>query len=80
MAEKLNFIVMTEKINFMNLDLLDKYLFFRMENLHTLWLQRNEINSLPETIGNMKNLSTLVLSNNKLKDIPACMKDMTNLR
>lgn len=79
-AEKLNFIVMTEKINFMNLDLLDKYLFFRMENLHTLWLQRNEINSLPETIGNMKNLSTLVLSNNKLKDIPACMKDMTNLR
>lgn len=51
-----------------------------MENLHTLWLQRNEIKSLPETIGNMKNLSTLVLSNNKLKDIPACMKDMTNLR
>lgn len=71
---------MIDKINFLNLNWLHKYLFYRMENLHTLWLQRNEIKSLPETIGNMKNLSTLVLSNNKLKDIPACMKDMTNLR
>ncbi|XP_077189001.1 leucine-rich repeat-containing protein 39 isoform X1 [Paroedura picta] len=52
----------------------------RMENLHTLWLQRNEITNLPEAICSLTNLSTLVLSNNKLQDIPVCMKDMTNLR
>lgn len=51
-----------------------------MQNLHTLWLQRNEITSLPETISNMKNLGTLVLSNNRLRDIPACMEAMTSLR
>lgn len=51
-----------------------------MQNLHTLWLQRNEITCLPETISNLKNLGTLVLSNNKLQDIPSCMEEMTNLR
>lgn len=46
-----------------------------MQNLHTLWLQRNEITCLPETISSMKNLSTLVLSNNKLQDIPVRIED-----
>uniref|UniRef100_G1KBY1 Leucine-rich repeat-containing protein 39 n=1 Tax=Anolis carolinensis TaxID=28377 RepID=G1KBY1_ANOCA len=50
------------------------------ENLHTLWLQRNEITHLPESIRNLQNLSTLVLTSNKLQDIPVCMKDMPNLR
>uniref|UniRef100_A0A803SUZ2 Leucine-rich repeat-containing protein 39 n=1 Tax=Anolis carolinensis TaxID=28377 RepID=A0A803SUZ2_ANOCA len=53
---------------------------YRAENLHTLWLQRNEITHLPESIRNLQNLSTLVLTSNKLQDIPVCMKDMPNLR
>lgn len=52
----------------------------RMEKLHTLWLQRNQLERLPENISRMKNLDTLVLSSNKLRDIPSVMGDMSNLR
>lgn len=51
-----------------------------MEKLHTLWLQRNELEYLPDNISRMHNLDTLVLSRNKLRDIPPLMEDMTNLR
>lgn len=51
-----------------------------MEKLHTLWLQRNELEFLPDNISRMHNLDTLVLSKNKLKDIPPLMEGMTNLR
>lgn len=52
----------------------------RMEKLHTLWLQRNHLETLPENICRMTNLETLVVSGNRLKDIPAVMEDMSNLR
>lgn len=52
----------------------------RMENLHTMWLQRNELEFLPDNICYMRSLDTLVLSNNKLHDIPSMMEDMNNLR
>lgn len=51
-----------------------------MEKLHTLWLQRNELEYLPDNISRMQNLDTLVLSKNKLRDIPPLMEGMTNLR
>lgn len=51
-----------------------------MEKLHTLWLQRNELERLPDNISRMPSLDTLVLSSNRLKDIPPLMEDMTNLR
>lgn len=51
-----------------------------MEKLHTLWLQRNQLETLPENIGRMASLDTLVLSSNKLTDIPQLMEDMSNLR
>lgn len=52
----------------------------RMEKLHTLWLQRNELEKLPENISRMASLDTLVLSSNRLRDIPPLMEDMCNLR
>lgn len=52
----------------------------RMEKLHTLWLQRNRLEALPENISRMASLDTLVLSSNKLRDIPQLMEDMSNLR
>ncbi|XP_056894371.1 leucine-rich repeat-containing protein 39 isoform X1 [Takifugu flavidus] len=52
----------------------------RMEKLHTLWLQRNQLETLPENISRMASLDTLVLSSNKLTDIPQLMEDMSNLR
>lgn len=52
----------------------------RMEKLHTLWLQRNQLEALPENISRMSSLDTLVLSSNKLTDIPQLMEDMSNLR
>lgn len=52
----------------------------RMEKLHTLWLQRNQLETLPENIGRMASLDTLVLSSNNLRDIPQLMEDMSNLR
>lgn len=51
-----------------------------METLHTLWLQRNRLEKLPENISRMKSLDTLVLSCNLLTDIPPLMEDMSNLR
>lgn len=51
-----------------------------MEKLHTLWLQRNQLETLPENISRMASLDTLVLSSNKLRDIPQLMEDMSNLR
>ena len=51
-----------------------------MENLHTLWLQRNELKELPENLSLLQSLETLVLSNNRLTDIPAQMEGMTTLR
>ena len=51
-----------------------------MEKLHTLWLQRNELEYLPDNISRMHSLDTLVLSSNRLKDIPNLMDSMTNLR
>uniref|UniRef100_W5LWB2 Leucine-rich repeat-containing protein 39 n=1 Tax=Lepisosteus oculatus TaxID=7918 RepID=W5LWB2_LEPOC len=62
------------------LEWLDMGVFHRMENLHTLWLQRNEIRFLPDSISKMTNLGTLVLSSNQLQDIPVCMENMVNLR
>lgn len=52
----------------------------RMEKLHTLWLQRNELERLPENISRMASLDTLVLSSNRLRDIPSLMEDMSKLR
>lgn len=52
----------------------------RMEKLHTLWLQRNELEYLPDNISRMQSLNTLVLSKNKLRDIPPLMEGMSNLR
>lgn len=52
----------------------------RMEKLHTLWLQRNQLERLPDNISRMGSLDTLVLSNNRLRDIPPLMEDMSNLR
>lgn len=52
----------------------------RMQTLQTLWLQRNELQTLPENISRMSRLDTLVLSSNRLRDIPSLMEDMTNLR
>lgn len=51
-----------------------------MEKLHSLWLQRNQLESLPENISRMASLDTLVLSSNQLRDIPELMEDMSNLR
>lgn len=51
-----------------------------MEALHTLWLQRNELEKLPENIARMRSLDTLVLSSNRLRDIPPLMEGMSNLR
>lgn len=52
----------------------------RMERLHSLWLQRNQLETLPENISRMARLDTLVLSSNRLRDIPRLMEDMSNLR
>ncbi|XP_055364592.1 leucine-rich repeat-containing protein 39 isoform X2 [Betta splendens] len=52
----------------------------RMGKLHTFWLQRNELQKLPENISRMSGLDTLVLSSNRLKDIPPLMEDMSQLR
>lgn len=52
----------------------------RMEKLHSLWLQRNRLESLPQNISRMASLDTLVLSSNNLRDIPPLMEDMSNLR
>ena len=54
--------------------------YYRMGNLHTLWLQRNELKELPENLSLLQSLETLVLSNNRLRDIPAQMEGMANLR
>ena len=51
-----------------------------MGSLHSLWLQRNEVEHLPENIGLMQSLETLVLCNNRLTDIPVVMEGMANLR
>lgn len=51
-----------------------------MEKLHTLWLQRNQLETLPVNISRMSMLDTLVLSSNRLRDIPPLMEDMSNLR
>ncbi|KAF6718734.1 Leucine-rich repeat-containing protein 39 [Oryzias melastigma] len=51
-----------------------------MEKLHTLWLQRNELERLPDNISRMASLDTLVLSSNRLRDIPPLMEGMSNLR
>lgn len=51
-----------------------------MEVLHTLWLQRNELEKLPENITRMRSLDTLVLSSNRLRDIPPLMEGMSSLR
>lgn len=51
-----------------------------MEKLHTLWLQRNQLETLPVNISRMSMLDTLVLSSNRLQDIPPLMEDMSNLR
>lgn len=56
------------------------YDYYRMENLHTLWLQRNEVENLPESLCLMQKLETLVLCSNRLTDIPSLMEGMTNLR
>lgn len=53
---------------------------YRMGNLHTLWLQRNAVEDLPENISLMRSLETLVLSNNRLREIPILMEGMVNLR
>ncbi|KAM8888218.1 leucine-rich repeat-containing protein 39 isoform 2-T2 [Synchiropus picturatus] len=53
---------------------------FRMEKLHTLWLQRNQLEKLPDNISRMASLDTLVLSSNRLRDIPPLMEGMCNLR
>lgn len=52
----------------------------RMEKLRALWLQRNQLEALPESISRMSSLDTLVLSSNRLRDVPALMEDMSNLR
>ncbi|XP_028857566.1 leucine-rich repeat-containing protein 39 isoform X3 [Denticeps clupeoides] len=52
----------------------------RMDKLHTLWLQRNELEYLPDNISRMRSLDTLVLSSNRLRDIPGLMEGMSNLR
>lgn len=57
-----------------------KYCVLRMTKLHTLWLQRNQLEKLPENISRMASLDTLVLSSNRLRDIPSLMEDMSNLR
>uniref|UniRef100_A0A1A8NEB4 Leucine rich repeat containing 39 n=2 Tax=Nothobranchius rachovii TaxID=451742 RepID=A0A1A8NEB4_9TELE len=51
-----------------------------MESLHTLWLQRNQLEKIPDNISRMVSLDTLVLSGNRLRDIPALMEGMSNLR
>ncbi|TKS75254.1 Leucine-rich repeat-containing protein 39 [Collichthys lucidus] len=53
---------------------------YRMEKLHTLWLQRNQLEKLPDNISRMESLDTLVLSSNRLRDIPPLMEDMYRLR
>lgn len=51
-----------------------------MEMLHTLWLQRNRLEKLPDNISRMASLDTLVLSSNRLRDIPPLMEGMSKLR
>lgn len=53
---------------------------YRMEKIHTLWLQRNLLQTLPGGLSRMSRLDTLVLSSNQLKDINPMMEDMVNLR
>lgn len=48
--------------------------------LHTLWLQRNRLEKLPDNISRMASLDTLVLSSNRLRDIPPLMEGMSKLR
>ena len=55
-------------------------IYIRMEELHSLWLQRNQLEKLPGNIVRMQRLDTLVLSSNCLRDIPPLMEDMSNLR
>ena len=38
----------------------------KLQNLNTLNLDMNELNSLPEEIGNLKQLETLTVTNNKV--------------
>lgn len=52
----------------------------RMEKVHTLWLQRNQLQTLPGGLSRMSRLDTLVLSSNRLQDIPPMMEDMVHLR
>lgn len=51
-----------------------------MEKVHTLWLQRNQLETLPGGLSRMSRLDTLVLSSNQLRDINPMMEDMVNLR
>ena len=43
-------------------------------------LQRNNITSIPETIGDLTNLWYLYLGNNQLSSLPETIENLTNLK
>ncbi|XP_061436761.1 leucine-rich repeat-containing protein 39-like [Lethenteron reissneri] len=49
------------------------------ERLHSLWLQRNLLQALPESLCRLRSLTTLVLSGNRLRQLPLAMEAMTGL-
>ena len=48
-------------------------------NLELLYLQANQLSSLPAEIGNLINLQILDLSNNELRSLPAEIRNLINI-
>ena len=56
------------------------YTLHELTNLKELWLNNNNLTTLPETIGQLKNLSGLYLEYNNLTSLPETIGQLTNLK
>eukprot|EP00741_Cyanophora_paradoxa_P005474 tig00000889_g5306.t2 len=52
----------------------------KLVKLKSLWLDRNELTTLPAEIGSLSNLQQLVVSNNRLKLLPPEVERLENLQ
>ena len=50
-----------------------------LTNLHTLYIDRNQLTSLPPEIGNLANLSTFYVYNNQLSSLPTEIGNLAKL-
>lgn len=59
------------------LSYLNILLFYRLDNLQTLLLQKNKLTYLPRALVNMPKLSLLVVSGDDLVEIPTAVCEST---